>query len=414
LFGPLSLTALEKDLYIRNTTGYLPDVSVAFLDEIFKANSAILNSLLTILNERLFDNGNERNTIPLLALVAASNELPESEELDALYDRFLIRTIVKPISDNSVINLLNAGQVSFKKQMSTISITSPKAIINETIVQQILYDAAHVEVPMNIIGLLQDIRKFLRENITPPIPCSDRRLIKAMRLLCVSAASHGRNRVLPIDCLLLRHVFWQTPEDYEKIEEWLMKRFNSMDSQKGLHFLIENSVKTLVTKISSASRQQEDIERGLIDLDNFKNILINLAGEMKLSAKGCVDVEMDGKVHPSISSSFPNHLWIDIDSQYRIHTTDIDKSISHVNLLLRNILAMQSALEYDTADLDTKVLLAQNIGKLFDAPSYKDDEDEVNNNYDNENLNNTTKDNKRADKNRKFNKKRNRLDDDDN
>lgn len=60
---------------------------MAFLDEIFKANSAILNSLLTILNERRFDNGKSRQVIPLLAVVAASNELPESEELDALYDR---------------------------------------------------------------------------------------------------------------------------------------------------------------------------------------------------------------------------------------------------------------------------------------------------------------------------------------
>lgn len=63
---------------------------MAFLDEIFKANSAILNSLLTILNERRFDNGKSRQTIPLLAVVAASNELPESEELDALYDRLVL------------------------------------------------------------------------------------------------------------------------------------------------------------------------------------------------------------------------------------------------------------------------------------------------------------------------------------
>ena len=68
---------------------------VAFIDEVFKANSAILNTLLTILNERLFDNGSERVPVPLVTLVAASNEMPESEELDALYDRFLLRCGVK-------------------------------------------------------------------------------------------------------------------------------------------------------------------------------------------------------------------------------------------------------------------------------------------------------------------------------
>ena len=70
LFGPLSMRALEKDEYERKTTGYLPEASVAFVDEIFKANSAILNTLLTILNERLFDNGDQRTEIPLLCMVS--------------------------------------------------------------------------------------------------------------------------------------------------------------------------------------------------------------------------------------------------------------------------------------------------------------------------------------------------------
>ena len=100
LFGPLSMTALEQDKYVRQTKGYLPEASVAFIDEIFKANSAILNSLLTILNERLFDNGATRTAVPLICLVGASNELPESEELDALYDRFLLRYPVSQVSSS--------------------------------------------------------------------------------------------------------------------------------------------------------------------------------------------------------------------------------------------------------------------------------------------------------------------------
>ena len=80
LFGPLSIKGLERDEYNRKTEGYLPTAEVAFVDEIFKANSAILNALLTLLNERLFDNGTDRLPVPLLCLVGASNELPESEE----------------------------------------------------------------------------------------------------------------------------------------------------------------------------------------------------------------------------------------------------------------------------------------------------------------------------------------------
>lgn len=92
-----SHAGLENDQYVRQTDGYLPTAETAFIDEIFKANSAILNALLTLLNERLFDNGNQRLKAPLLCLVGASNELPESEELDALYDRFLIRRQVSQV-----------------------------------------------------------------------------------------------------------------------------------------------------------------------------------------------------------------------------------------------------------------------------------------------------------------------------
>lgn len=74
LFGPLSMRALEEDQYVRQTAGYLPEATVAFVDEIFKANSAILNTLLTILNERLFDNGATRTRVPLLCLVSSCSE----------------------------------------------------------------------------------------------------------------------------------------------------------------------------------------------------------------------------------------------------------------------------------------------------------------------------------------------------
>ena len=87
LFGPLSIKGLEEDRYERLTTAYLPTASIAFLDEIFKANSAILNSLLTLLNEREFDNGTRRDKTPLIAVIGASNELPNSKELDACLAR---------------------------------------------------------------------------------------------------------------------------------------------------------------------------------------------------------------------------------------------------------------------------------------------------------------------------------------
>ena len=106
LFGPLSLKALEDDRYERLTAGYLPSAEVAFLDEVFKANSAILNTLLGLLHERCFDNGQHRVDVPLVCLVGASNEVPQDESLHAFYDRFLLRVPVAPVDDAHFAALL--------------------------------------------------------------------------------------------------------------------------------------------------------------------------------------------------------------------------------------------------------------------------------------------------------------------
>ena len=100
IFGAVSLKALEQDDYRRVTTRKLPEAHIAFLDEIFKANSSILNAILTLINERLFHNGKEVGPVPLLTLFGASNELPEEEELTALYDRFLLRFVVNYIAED--------------------------------------------------------------------------------------------------------------------------------------------------------------------------------------------------------------------------------------------------------------------------------------------------------------------------
>ena len=91
LFGPVSPKALEQDKFSRVISGKLPEAEFAFVDEVFKANSAILNSLLTLVNERVFHNDGAPIKCPLVTMFGASNELPEGKELEALFDRFLLR-----------------------------------------------------------------------------------------------------------------------------------------------------------------------------------------------------------------------------------------------------------------------------------------------------------------------------------
>jgi MoxR-like ATPase len=208
LFGPLSIKALEDDKYKRLTSGYLPEASVAFIDEIFKANSAILNSLLTLLNERKFDNGNTRKSVPLISVVAASNELPEGEELSALYDRFMLRSFVHPVSDDSFESLL-----SLKGEECDPDLESRLRIDELHEVQKL---SEKVEVSTSVIELCKEFRNYLRaENIY----VSDRRWRKIIKLLKVSAFTSGQTKVTNYDAWIMAHCLWEKPEQLAGLQE---------------------------------------------------------------------------------------------------------------------------------------------------------------------------------------------------
>ena len=258
LFGPLSMKGLENDEYVRQVEGYLPTAEVAFIDEIFKANSAILNALLTLLNERLFDNGTARSAVPLLTLVGASNELPESEELDALYDRFLIRRHVSQVSADALgrLALLAAGggaasAVTASGARTDRAVTAEGAPDDAAaagaaaaaaaagLAPLTLVDfagtadaaIAAVALPLSVVDLLTGLRGFLQDKAEPPVYVSDRRFMKAVNLLQVAAHADGRDTVCEADCLLLEHVFGQRPEDAAKVRAWVLE---AMGSDPGL------------------------------------------------------------------------------------------------------------------------------------------------------------------------------------
>ncbi|GIL67160.1 hypothetical protein Vafri_20601 [Volvox africanus] len=235
LFGPLSMKGLENDLYVRQINGYLPTAEVAFVDEIFKANSAILNALLTLLNERLFDNGNQRLRAPLLCLVGASNEMPESEELDALYDRFLIRRTVSQVSNNQLYKLARLAAGRNDHALSGIAVANGNGNVGEVSQQPgaqvlsmedfrgtALAAYSSVDVPDSVIDLLTGLRNHLQDKCEPPLYVSDRRFMKAVRMLQVAAHADGRDQVNEYDCLLLEHVFGNRPDDGVKVRQQVL------------------------------------------------------------------------------------------------------------------------------------------------------------------------------------------------
>lgn len=284
LFGPLSLSALEHDVYQRNVQGYLPTASFAFLDEIFKANSAILNSLLSILNERQYDNGLDRLKIPLLCLIGASNELPNSEELEALYDRFLFRKYVEGVSDANFERLLQLSNPLSVVEES-FNTTKLTFIINEKLQDQLVEDSKHVILSSDIIDILRNLRQHLRDVLDPPIYISDRRMLKLVKVLKMIAYTSGRLYINRFDCLLLSHMLWNQPLEFPIIEEFLWSQGVLLDvSQvtsyefmlKGIHSRILRRVKDLSSSLEDFQCNQELVEiELLIDLVNKQVIFFH-------------------------------------------------------------------------------------------------------------------------------------------
>lgn len=204
LFGPLSLRALEDDRYERLTEGFLPTAQVAFLDEVFKANSAILNALLTLLNEREFDNGSTRVRVPLITVVGATNEVPDDEALRAFHDRFLLRVPVGPVQDDSFPALLALP----------IRPVAVAGRIRAAELEALRAAADAVRLPAEVVGLLQRARSACLQQ---QMAVSDRRWRKLVALLQIQAASRGAKAVDPWDLWLLPFVLAERPAQVDAL-----------------------------------------------------------------------------------------------------------------------------------------------------------------------------------------------------
>lgn len=212
LFGPVSIPGLKEEDYRRLTTGYLPQASVAFLDEVFKANSAILNSLLTLVNERVFHHGRHRDPVPLIGLIGASNELPADDSLGALFDRFLVRLSVPPLAGRESFLAVATGAVTAPAIPEALRLTAHER-------EQIRTAASQVTVPQSMQDALVTLWTTAQER---EWPVSDRRWRHAIDVLKVAAATAGRDALDPLDLLLLEPMLAPTPVLASQVREVLV------------------------------------------------------------------------------------------------------------------------------------------------------------------------------------------------
>lgn len=205
LFGPIDLVKLRAGTVASVTSGMLPEAEIVFLDELFNANSAILNNLLTVLNERVYRRGAESYRLPLLSLFSASNALAEDETLKALFDRFLLRCHVENLKREAMPRLLAAGWALETTQPPQSSVTAE-----------------------DLRGIARQIPKIELSSVLEPygeavwklrdlgISLSDRRVVKILKLVAASALLCERSRAEPSDLWVLRYV-WDHEQQIEPL-----------------------------------------------------------------------------------------------------------------------------------------------------------------------------------------------------
>ena len=255
IFGPVSIQKLKtSDTYERAVDGYLPTADVVFLDEIWKAGPAIQNTLLTVINEKIFRNGNREMHLPLKLLVAASNELPaKGEGLEALWDRFVIRIESRPIkmekNFQAMLLEVKSEERRVKKQSSAAEgkanstacsfnlfddTASDKQIDADVSISAEEYEQwskaiDKIGVKEEVLDAISSIRKSLRAvNVDEAaerrnIYVSDRRWKNIVRLLRTSAFVQDRAEVAVCDLLPIYHCLWQEPEERDAIRQIVIR-----------------------------------------------------------------------------------------------------------------------------------------------------------------------------------------------
>lgn len=282
LFGAVSLKALEADDYRRVTSHKLPEAHIAFLDEVFKASSSILNAILTIINERLFHNGRQVAAVPLLTLFGASNELPEDDELLALYDRFLLRFVVGYINED--FRFLKMLQTKEPTERTTLTLDDLLHMQAET---------RALTVPARVLQGMADVRRELQKK---NIVASDRRYRQSLSLLQALAYLNGRTSVVESDLFFLEHVLWKDPGErmevhnvihglihgYEdevqellfqthELRDYAERGWDSKEQQARAVIEVHTKIRHILTKINEITEKVSDSGRPLDKVETIKS-----------------------------------------------------------------------------------------------------------------------------------------------
>jgi len=299
LFGPMSMASFKAEKFRRVTTGYLPEARVAFLDEIWKASSAVLNNLLQILNEGTFQNGDVEMDVPLQLFIGASNEYPplgSSSNLHAMYDRFLIRKEVQEVRSSRAINHILFNDVEIHIE--------PKDRLTDEELSELRQAAQGLQWEKTAKDQMkQAILECQKKSILP----SGRRIRKATAACAAQALMAGKSSVTANDLGSLEHILWVDPEHQvecanivgdlcdpsEKQKVEIQKKLDSAVAhlESNFHSVAVDGVKTI----------------NIPELCNFQNVCNDLASQAR--GNGLTDLaDHISKTHQEIHDRAMNEV----------------------------------------------------------------------------------------------------------
>lgn len=303
LLGPLDVQAFRDGIYRRRGERLLPTAEVVFLDEIFKANSAILNSLLSLLNERRLHIGSERIDVPLLALFAASNELPTDESLEALLDRFVLRVSCQNVQGYHFHDLMGRG-LDMERQGAQESSSPPVLTAAELRTLQAALRRQLV-CPDALLATYRDLIFQIRGE---GIALSDRRAVRLLKLAVASAFMEGRSEPDAGDLFVLRYA-WNSPEQAETLDAIVRPVVDGPRQRRALGPQVATRIEDILRELARI----RDVLRGaaeLSDIQMFAQLralsglrasLSSLPGEAAAAALREIDVLLTGVIGPGPS-----------------------------------------------------------------------------------------------------------------
>jgi MoxR-like ATPase len=253
VFGPIDINGLKAGKYARVTVGRLPEAHVAFIDEVFKASPAILNSLLKVLNEHLFPIGDgTEKKCPLREALAASNEWPDALELGALFDRFLLRKTVHYVS--------RIGRRRLLRERNHEPVFSHTISPNE--LDKAHDEAMGLELSDRAYEVLDEILAELNKAGIDP---GDRRMKKAINIARAYAYLRGSASVEPVHLEVLKYVLWVDPEQEMKAHKIVCSLSNPVGS-KITELLMQAASVVDVSVPEEAVSKLQDIQKQLKEL----------------------------------------------------------------------------------------------------------------------------------------------------